>query len=247
MQLHCLLDRPKPRSVTNTSSARFQRQVEAQETRNRAFIEADKVSTLADLKKRLGQDNLCRGFSILHQEDELFFLLLQNDVNFGLRVTHSLQVSSDLAFSAHCNEKKIPSKQFANVCSSDTSQIESLTDLENILALLRSIEDARLRTKLEDLSIFLSKIEEAIEDNVDEELQNKLFFLTEQIKLSLMDERARRYSPQLLSTALLWQLQSPSLYEQILEENLLNLPSTRHLKRISQEASRKSSVPLVSL
>ena len=50
---------------------------------------------------------------------------------------------------------------------------------------------------------------------LDEQLAKKVSFLQEQLKLSLSTSKNRRYSPDLLACATLWENTSPALYKQL--------------------------------
>jgi len=58
-------------------------------------------------------------------------------------------------------------------------------------------------------------------------------FLKEQLALSVVPKLIRRYSLNLLAYAALWENTSPALYKQILKEDILALPSQRHLKNLT--------------
>ena len=72
---------------------------------------------------------------------------------------------------------------------------------------------------------------------LDEEKSIKVSFLKEQLVLSIVSKHGRRYSPNLLAYAALWENTSPALYKQILEEDILALPSQRHLKNLTSAFS----------
>eukprot|EP00096_Caligus_rogercresseyi_P012155 TRINITY_DN500_c0_g2_i14.p1 TRINITY_DN500_c0_g2~~TRINITY_DN500_c0_g2_i14.p1 ORF type:complete len:195 (-),score=12.92 TRINITY_DN500_c0_g2_i14:280-864(-) len=57
----------------------------------------------------------------------------------------------------------------------------------------------------------------------------------EQLNLLSRKENARRYSPTLLAVACLWENTSPSLYRMILRDGFLTLPSSSHLRRLSEQ------------
>ena len=69
--------------------------------------------------------------------------------------------------------------------------------------------------------------------DLDDEKQKKLAFLLEQLEHLPKQPRQRRYSPSLLSSAITWQLTSPALYKQLLNDNFLSLPSIQRLKCLS--------------
>ena len=65
-------------------------------------------------------------------------------------------------------------------------------------------------------------------------ITGKLLFLIEQLRLATISPYRRRYSPSLLACIFVWESSSPSLYKQILKENVLSVPSIRHLHSLSK-------------
>ena len=65
------------------------------------------------------------------------------------------------------------------------------------------------------------------ESTLDEGITVKLLFLIEQLRLATISPYGGRYSPSLAN----WSL---SLYKQMLRENVLSLPSIRHLHILSK-------------
>ena len=70
--------------------------------------------------------------------------------------------------------------------------------------------------------------------SLDERITGKLLFLIEQLRLATISPYRRRYSPSLLACIFVWESSSPSLYKQILKENVLSVPSIRHLHSLSK-------------
>jgi hypothetical protein len=77
---------------------------------------------------------------------------------------------------------------------------------------------------------------------MNREQEKKILFLTEQLLLSVTPMRSRKYSSSLLWMAMTWHKSSPSLYRQMQREDLLTIPCTSHLKRISSELSLETGL-----
>ena len=89
---------------------------------------------------------------------------------------------------------------------------------------------------LHDNNHFL-QLKSSVIDHALEKLQllptsEKVDFLMEQLSLLYSKPNGRRYSQQTLSKSVIWNDISPALYRQILADNILTLPSTRHNKRL---------------
>ena len=68
-----------------------------------------------------------------------------------------------------------------------------------------------------------------------------MIFLIEQMELAFMQNMHRRYSPDLLSTCVLWENTSCDLYKKIREEGLLTI----HPNAIFRSPLQCSQLPLV--
>ena len=79
-----------------------------------------------------------------------------------------------------------------------------------------------------------------MEDQSDD--SKKLNFLSEQLALHQKSSGSRRYSPQLLATCLMWENSSPATYKLFVSDDVLCLPSQKHLKRISSSGTCESDL-----
>ena len=112
---------------------------------------------------------------------------------------------------------------------------------------LKSIasKDLNTCTALKDIFTYLESNpseeqtgEDVIEDIISR-LQNQRFdgnmkvsFLIEQLTVIFKIPTRRRYSPSLLAMASLWQRISAACYKLILQDNVITLPSSHHLRRL---------------
>ena len=63
--------------------------------------------------------------------------------------------------------------------------------------------------------------------------KKKIGFLTEQLSLVFTPADGRRYSSSLLAMSVMWQQISAVAYHQIASEDILTLPTQRHLRRLT--------------
>lgn len=80
-----------------------------------------------------------------------------------------------------------------------------------------------------------------------EELQQKVTFLTEQLRLLGSKPNSRRYSTSFLWSCLKWMKTSPALYKVLLHEQLITMPSIGYLKEISSAFSLQSGLSPATL
>ena len=85
------------------------------------------------------------------------------------------------------------------------------------------------------------KTGEKIIENIVDQLKNtslwetdaKIKFLCEQLMLAVKPPHGRRYSPDVLALACMWQNVSPALYRQIQSDGILTLPNYKYVRRLS--------------
>lgn len=112
-----------------------------------------------------------------------------------------------------------------------TAKLERASEVLTAVVFLNNLSTASLPPK--DTVEFACTILESMLPDLEEESHKKLTFLMEQLQLVLKGPKQRRYSSFILTTAMMWQMTSPALYNQILSETVLTLPSVRYLKRLS--------------
>ncbi len=228
------MSRPPPenRSNTATSQVRFQRDFKRQEEENEAFLNSDNVSSLTELTEKLAQETLS-DIQIIVQEEFVMIGKTELDKLSGPKFTFALIIRNDLSYQAFLNEKPFSKDNFSHIIS---NTITNVTQVLNAIAVMKNaIDDKNLDSKslLSLIKLFKDYISES---EMDEAIEKKLLFLLEQMHLAIFPSN-KRYSPALLAMASMWLSSSSSLYKQIIDEDILSLPSVRHLKRISKALS----------
>lgn len=108
-----------------------------------------------------------------------------------------------------------------------------MSEVLNIMAFLNGGGGDNDSSTLQFLTLQLA--DEATKTELPEEQRDKILFLIEQLNLSFIPKPCnRRYSPSLLATAAIWMTSSPATYKLLLKDNVLSLPSIRHLKSLTQ-------------
>ena len=102
----------------------------------------------------------------------------------------------------------------------------------NILAFLKSIAEEKGLQSTNTVEYCISLLEKSIPD-LEEEVSRKVGFLKEQLKLSITNKFGRRYTPDLLSMAVIWKNVSNALYKQIYEEGILTIPAPKYLDSLT--------------
>ena len=147
-----------------------------------------------------------------------------------------------MSFTIYVNGIAILNQKVINF--SPDGKIRSVSDLTNILAFIGSLTETATGVEIQ-LDSLLSKLED-LKDQVNDEHHAKFDFLLEQFTL-LKDSKKRRYSSNLMTTAILWQNISPCLYKRMLADNLLTLPCISHLKNQSSGLNVESGLEQSSI
>ena len=87
----------------------------------------------------------------------------------------------------------------------------------------------------DEASYFIDKLKDI--ETPNDLVHSKLLFLIEQLNLAFMLNKHRRYSPDLLSTCVLLENTSSTLYRQIHDEGILTIPSVRYIKKLTSAIS----------
>jgi len=218
-----------PRSMAATSSSRHEQVAQRAEIEAKEFLLKDKICNSTELRQKLDRTCLPSNFhEICHSDGSVSYVAFSNTENSGLTVDYCLQLTSDLTFSMFRHGCEVPSKRISHL-SDFGSQFSTCSQVLNSLAYLKAYSEESLDLAVSDtLTKCLSLLRLASEEAEDEK-RPKLQFIHEQLSHFGCPKYGRRYSAQLLATAVMWENVSPTLYRQILAEDLLALPSERYL------------------
>ena len=200
------------------------------------FFEQDKFDNYEDVERILEELPLPSEIHYIKTKDSIcFFTLGTNELTELPELLYGLVLKKDLSFSMCMNNLPVPATSFKHLLF-NPGLVGSQTELSNVLAHLKSLYEGKAATDdFSRISFLSNKLEElSKQDGVSEDISLKLKFWTEQIRLSLVKKKARRYSPDTLAMATMWSTTSPALYKQLLQEDLIALPSQGYLKRLTQ-------------
>lgn len=150
----------------------------------------------------------------------------------GPFVTASIVVSNDLSYKLYIKQVEVPQLSISHLTMS--SRIRSVSVLLNSIVYLRTLSEREV-TSQESLQQLICSLMADLSANIfDETVQAKLSFIVEQFQLAFKKKHGRRYSPDLLATAVLWENCSPRLYKQLVDEGLLTLPNAAYVQGLSK-------------
>ena len=151
------------------------------------------------------------------------------------KFSYSLTVYNTLNFLLVKSDCILSNSKVQHICK---NKIERKSDVGNILAFLRSLDELKKEDQVHQCLLLIDRLL----DNEDEASSpaKKLAFIRSQ--LELVYSKRPHYSSSFVWTALTWMKTSPALYKMLLQDNLVTLPSLSYLKRISSAFSLESGL-----
>jgi len=205
-----------------------------------AFTADNNVESLtpADLLDKLSSESAVpEGFLWTLLDGALVVYRLQlNDHVPAVRA--SVTVRPDLSVLVAVNGKEVPSTQYSDILS--TSSLETMCQLLNLMARVKAWSDG-------DETLPDCLLDSAVQclrqhiDSMDED-NEQLSFIAEQLKLLTKNKHRRHYSPQLTVLAYLLHAASSAAYDVLLRQNVLCLPSTRTLAKITRQVNTSTGL-----
>jgi hypothetical protein len=119
---------------------------------------------------------------------------------------------------------RVPLEQVAHITGL-CATVDSCSQVLNVLSFLKVYSESRLPGN--DTIRHCVLLLDTIIPEAEEELRRKLAFIREQLDLATRVRRQRCYSALLLATAVMWDNVSPSLYRQMVSEDVITLPGEK--------------------
>ena len=181
--------------------------------------------------EQLQDERLPDGVQIVKFEDHVLLASFsKTEASMAPEIEFSVEIGSDCTFSMFKHGIQLPINIVSHI--SKSAKISSISALLNICAFLKNWDREEVKTS--QLESVLALMEKAIKEAAVEESDTyqKWSFHLEQLQLSLKKKKARKYTPELLAMSMMWKNTSPALYRQLLEEDILCLPSVSYLQRL---------------
>ena len=223
--------KPQQRAESCRSEERRRRLIQKAESEAEAFLQQDKINSQDELciskfdfppswnitSIKISSRLIFEGVNF-HQDGKPFFKF-------------TLTVNELLSFSLTSNEVSVPTGLVKHIVPNNF--IERHSDVFNILAFIRSYSesDAKSEDIIQDCIQKMSSSKD-LQNNSHQDAP-KIKFLIQQLQLAMLPAQSRRFSPDFLWTCIRWMKTSSTLYDALIKENLLCLPSSSHLKRLS--------------
>jgi len=202
-----------------------------------SFHASDDVSSLSltDISTTLLQEtSLPQGFNISIIDNSLLVYMLELSDDNIPTIVACITLKSDLTLTCSLQGKLVPPSQYSDLV---TEQLAQLSQLVNVMARLKSWQTDPSSTSssfyvLTAIDILEKAIDCLQDSNSDEHRQ--IHFIVEQLQLLLKQKHGRHYTPELTIFAFMIHAASPAAYQVLWDENVLCLPSTKTVKKVTR-------------
>ena len=142
------------------------------------------MSTLEDLQDKLANERLPSDVHLIKRESELLLLHIPSNEACP-KVSCSLVIYEELAFSMWCQDVPVPKRRVAHILKSE--KITSLSQVLNLAAYLKNLseEGAPAADKIKSCT---DQLEELL-PTLEEKFQARISFIMEQLLLSTKEPR----------------------------------------------------------
>ena len=221
-----------PRSTKSSSEHRTANDNRHILEMEKQMFELDKVTNLDEVCSKCSI--LPSGYSLLKRETDLLYLYI-NEGDSMLKVIAAVQVEENLTLRIFLHDVQIDASKIRHLLSAESNihVLRSASELNNVLAEVKSWCNEEAPTTSTDILLELSVnyIQKVLETDTALQHQELLHFIVDQLKLMVISKSARHYTPEILVTAFLWHMTSPSLYKKLC--NFFALPSVCRLQQLN--------------
>jgi len=225
-------------TVSATAANRQEQDAHRMDLLQQSFFEADDITTLTavEIMDSLKTETaLPFGFTFTVIESQLVIYWLQVRCNIPI-IRGCIVVDEDHTVAVSLDATLVPSSKLGNLLQHGT--VQRMSELVNLKALVKSwCEDEQSRSVKLCVDMAIVNLEnalESIEYSECDEYRKKTSFIIEQLKLLPKHKYARHSSPQLTIMSYRLYATSSAAYRSLLGENILCIPSTSTLKKVSR-------------
>ncbi|TRY68315.1 hypothetical protein TCAL_06743, partial [Tigriopus californicus] len=221
---------PNPRSGLASSSSRLEVEKRVLHKQIDQIFIMESIASLQDIVTKAKSACLPAGVECLVQESKIRYISLDETDASKIEVQFCLTIKANMQSVMVVRNRRV-SVELVRHIARDT--LSSITEIVNILSFLKA-KHQDFNSGCLSLDLIVSDFMESISQLEMSEIQSrKVNFCLEQIHLAGKSNSGGRYSTDLLVCAAMWRANSPSLYRQIIQENILTLPSESHIKRLT--------------
>jgi len=226
------------RSGQSSSSSRHENAAARLDERSESFMKADKIENFDDLIAKSSEE-LKRQSYLLHRTDQgAYFIHLTKENPPYILAT--IFIDSDLEVAVYQEKRTIPSSCYKHILP--TNKVTLFSQVWNLVVFTKNQKRSRMDVEKQFQSNTTNLIVDFLLVVENEKLISFLKFVLEQINLAFVNKHHRRYSAELMMMAYVIFSTSPRAYERLLEEQILFLPSTKTLKKITMNLDSKTGL-----
>lgn len=207
------------------------------------MLEAEHITDLTDLCSKMEKEKLPSGFVLVQmcsapQGDPVLTIRLEElDEALGLPIIRrNLTIYGDLRFRMHVDKTEMPLRHAAGL-TAKPGVFQSTAEVLNVLARLKSLGPSAVDYRGAAIELIERSVETDAEENVCQ-------FAAEQLRLTSVPPKRRRYSQTLMSLAVVWDRTSPKLYEELCRSGVLVLPNKSTLRRLTSALSVREGLEI---
>ena len=211
-----------------TSFARLTKQSAVIDELVAKLSQLESYDNFGQFKSKIHIKTLPKGYVFHTKNNHTWFYSISGNAEHVPKLLASLLVTEDLEMKAYVRSAVLPFSAFEHLISSQ--QLKSTIQFAYILSLWKSFSDETYRStgNFYLLKLAITVFEQAIAEKIaknhfDNFLVASLKFVVEQLNLIQVSKHGRRYSLSLITTSLLRQMASTSLYKKL--RYVLILPS----------------------
>jgi hypothetical protein len=233
------------RGSASAATASGRREHEAQRLENLAeiFEAEDNLQSLSpeQIRDKLSTEAaLPSGFQTIVVDGMLVIYRL-NLVDCLLEMQASIAVRSDLTVAVYVESKEIPAAHYNDLLP---GSLQYLSQLVNVMARVKAwCENCHCRPTSLKLDIAMQCLQDYLETVDFSSVEHRqVNFILEQLRLSTKNKYGRHYSPQLTVLAYLINASSTAAYKVLLDQQILCLPSTTTLEKVTRHVNSNSGL-----
>ena len=200
-------------------------------------IELDSINSLSDVSEYLTKykhkhEILCGKTKYIIEDDKVIIYDIETEnEEQKLKLKYNFFINADLHYKLWLFDNPVSPIRFKHI--TENTKISCFTEVLHLLEFLQNLPAEPLLP--DEALYFVDKLKNI--ETPNNLVNSKLLFLIEQLHLTFMHNKHRRYSADLLSTCVLWENTSTNLYKQIREEGHLTIPSLRYIKKLTSAVS----------
>jgi hypothetical protein len=151
------------------------------------------------------------------------FFGFAKDESSGPQVCYSLVIKDNLDISMYSKGIEVPLEKISHITG--LGSVSRSSHVLNILSFIKAYSESALPR--DDTLLHCITLLDSLMPNLDDDCSRKIAFIREQLTLATKSTCQRRYSALLLATAVMWDNVSPSLYCQMVAEDIMSLPGEK--------------------